>query len=84
MPFWLVQVLSDQGKFMWIYIIKIESNRLLATLYKDERVRERPELKKDGVSAILEKMYLGTLVKKEHVNLNLKSYLIDHIQFLGY
>jgi COP9 signalosome complex subunit 4 len=58
---------------MWIYKIKIESNRLLATLYKDERVRERPELKKDGVSAILEKMYLGTLVKREHVNLNLKK-----------
>ena len=43
--------------------------RLLATLYKDERVRERPELQKDGVAAILEKMYLGTLVKREHVRI---------------
>lgn len=42
--------------------------RLLATLYKDERTREREELKKDGVSSILEKMYLGTLVKREQVS----------------
>lgn len=80
--FWLVQGLKDLGWFYFLDILNLllqtfdlvsaaislsSTSRLLATLYKDERVRERPELKKDGVAAILEKMYLGTLVKREHV-----------------
>jgi hypothetical protein len=39
----------------------------LATLYRDERVRDREEVRRDGVGAILEKMYMGSLVKKQEV-----------------
>ncbi|KAJ3372740.1 COP9 signalosome complex subunit 4 [Kappamyces sp. JEL0680] len=54
-----------------------QRSRLLATLYKDERVRERQEVKQDGVAAILEKMFLGSLVKREHVH-EFASRLLPH------
>ncbi|KND04115.1 uncharacterized protein SPPG_01554 [Spizellomyces punctatus DAOM BR117] len=44
-----------------------QRSRMLATLYKDERVRERPELKEGGVYGILEKMYLGRVLRKSEV-----------------
>jgi COP9 signalosome complex subunit 4 len=47
-----------------------QRSRLLATLYRDERVRERDEVKRDGVGAILEKMFIGSLVKKQEVFVN--------------
>lgn len=60
MPYLRVQDLKDRGSENLTF-------RLLATIYKDERVRERQEVRKDGVSAILEKMYLGSLVKEVEV-----------------
>ncbi|KAI8816352.1 uncharacterized protein EV422DRAFT_501466 [Fimicolochytrium jonesii] len=44
-----------------------QRSRMLATLYKDERTRERPEIKQHGVYAILEKMYLGRVLRKHEV-----------------
>ncbi|KAI8899739.1 PCI domain-containing protein [Globomyces pollinis-pini] len=44
-----------------------QRSRLLATLYKDDRVRERDEIKENGLSAILEKMYLGRVLRNEEV-----------------
>ncbi|KAI8928246.1 hypothetical protein BC831DRAFT_449065 [Entophlyctis helioformis] len=44
-----------------------QRTRMLATLYKDERVRERPELKTGGLFAILEKMYLGRVLRAPEV-----------------
>ncbi|KAI9105275.1 hypothetical protein DFS34DRAFT_644089 [Phlyctochytrium arcticum] len=44
-----------------------QRSRMLATLYKDERVRERPGLQKNGVYAVLEKMYLGRVLRKSEV-----------------
>ncbi|KAL2913639.1 hypothetical protein HK105_206799 [Polyrhizophydium stewartii] len=44
-----------------------QRTRMLATLYKDERVRERPELKQGGVFAILEKMFLGRVLRSSEV-----------------
>jgi COP9 signalosome complex subunit 4 len=46
-----------------------QRSRLLATLFKDERVREREEVQRDGVASILEKMFLGSLVKREQVEM---------------
>jgi COP9 signalosome complex subunit 4 len=46
-----------------------QRSRLLATLYKDERVRsgEHPELKEGGVVAMLQKMYLDRVLKKSEI-----------------
>ncbi len=44
-----------------------QRSRMLATLYKDERVRERPELREGGVYQILEKMYLDRVLRKQEV-----------------
>ncbi|KAJ8326579.1 hypothetical protein QVD99_006704 [Batrachochytrium dendrobatidis] len=45
-----------------------QRTRMLAALYKDERVRERPELKESGVFAILQKMYLGRVLRSSEVS----------------
>lgn len=50
---------------------------MLATLYKDERVRERPELREGGIYGILEKMYLDRVLRKQEVeefSSNLKTH----------
>ncbi|KAJ3279987.1 COP9 signalosome complex subunit 4 [Borealophlyctis nickersoniae] len=44
-----------------------QRSRMLATLYKDERVRERPELAAGGLQSILEKMYMGRVLRKTEV-----------------
>ncbi|KAJ3034280.1 COP9 signalosome complex subunit 4 [Rhizophlyctis rosea] len=44
-----------------------QRSRTLATLYKDERVRERPEMREGGLYPILEKMYLGRVLRKSEV-----------------
>ncbi|KAI8802657.1 PCI domain-containing protein [Cladochytrium replicatum] len=44
-----------------------QRSRILATLYKDDRVRERPELKSGGVVGILEKMYLDRVLRRAEV-----------------
>ncbi|KAJ3277180.1 COP9 signalosome complex subunit 4 [Terramyces sp. JEL0728] len=44
-----------------------QRSRLLATLYKDERVREYSEMKEGGVADILERMYLGRLCNDQQV-----------------
>ena len=38
---------------------------MLSTLCKDERVRERAEIQDGGVSSILDKMFLGRMVRSE-------------------
>ncbi|KAJ1342214.1 hypothetical protein BSLG_003137 [Batrachochytrium salamandrivorans] len=45
-----------------------QRTRMLASLYKDERVRERPEFRQSGVFAILEKMYLGRVLRSSEVS----------------
>jgi COP9 signalosome complex subunit 4 len=54
-----------------------QRTRLLGILYKDERVRERPEVQKDGVATILEKMYLGRVCKPNHVQ-EFRTILLPH------
>ncbi|KAJ3342943.1 COP9 signalosome complex subunit 4 [Gonapodya sp. JEL0774] len=44
-----------------------QRSRMLATLYKDERVRERPELQANGIYSMLEKMYLDRVLRKAEV-----------------
>jgi len=44
-----------------------QRSRLLATLYKDERVRQRAEFQQGGLYQILEKMYLDRLLNKKEV-----------------
>ena len=44
-----------------------QRTRMLATLYKDERVRERQELQQDGLFAILQKMYLGRVLRATEI-----------------
>ncbi|TPX37109.1 hypothetical protein SmJEL517_g00901 [Synchytrium microbalum] len=44
-----------------------QRSRMLATLYKDDRVRERPQLKQHGIYAILEKMYLDRVLRTTEV-----------------
>eukprot|EP00842_Homolaphlyctis_polyrhiza_P003962 jgi/Hompol1/4567/HPOL_003708-RA len=44
-----------------------QRTRMLATLYKDERIRERVELKQGGIDAMLEKMYLGRVLRASEV-----------------
>jgi COP9 signalosome complex subunit 4 len=41
-----------------------QRSRLLATLYKDERVRESSKLKEGGLFSILEKMYLDRVLRQ--------------------
>ncbi|TPX51252.1 hypothetical protein SeLEV6574_g00372 [Synchytrium endobioticum] len=45
-----------------------QRSRMLATLYKDDRVRERPQFKQHGLYAILEKMYLGRVLRPTEVS----------------
>jgi COP9 signalosome complex subunit 4 len=54
-----------------------QRTRLLATLYKDERVRERAEIQKNGVAPILEKMHLGRVCKPIHVQ-EFRQILLPH------
>jgi COP9 signalosome complex subunit 4 len=54
-----------------------QRTRLLATLYKDDRVRERTELQKNGVAPILEKMHLGRVCKPAHVQ-EFRQILLPH------
>ena len=43
-------------------------SRMLATLYKDERVRERPMLRENGIYSILEKMYLDRVLRTDEIS----------------
>ncbi|KAI9203727.1 uncharacterized protein BJ171DRAFT_509417 [Polychytrium aggregatum] len=50
-----------------------QRSRLLATLYKDERIRESPEFKANGLQHILEKMYLDRVLSPAEVQEFAKS-----------
>ncbi|KAI8904715.1 hypothetical protein EDD86DRAFT_74786 [Gorgonomyces haynaldii] len=51
--------------------------RMLATLYRDDRVRERRDVQESGISSILEKMYLGKVCRPAEVE-KFKDQLMDH------
>ncbi|KAJ3381339.1 COP9 signalosome complex subunit 4, partial [Lobulomyces angularis] len=52
-------------------------SRMLATFYKDERCRERAELKEGNLYGILEKMYLGRLLRPNEI-LDFSKTLKEH------
>lgn len=54
-----------------------QRSRTLATLYKDERVRDRAAVQSGGVASILEKMHLGRVVRAEQIEL-FRSHLRPH------
>ncbi|KAJ1546069.1 COP9 signalosome complex subunit 4 [Nowakowskiella sp. JEL0078] len=58
-----------------------QRSRMLATLYKDERVRERPEM--SGVYSILEKVYLERVLKKSEVEEFAKTLKSHQLAKLG-
>jgi COP9 signalosome complex subunit 4 len=46
-----------------------QRTRMLSTLYKDERVHNRLELRQDGTGSMLEKMYLGQVCRAEQAEM---------------
>ncbi|KAJ3326684.1 hypothetical protein HDU76_012727 [Blyttiomyces sp. JEL0837] len=44
-----------------------QRSRLLATLYKDDRVREQPKLQEGGLYSVLEKMFLDRVIRRNEV-----------------
>ncbi|KAJ3120247.1 COP9 signalosome complex subunit 4 [Nowakowskiella sp. JEL0407] len=60
-----------------------QRSRMLATLYKDERVRERQEFKDVGVYAILEKVFLERVLRKHEVEEFAKSLKSHQMARLG-
>ncbi|KAJ3047505.1 hypothetical protein HK097_011469 [Rhizophlyctis rosea] len=54
-----------------------QRSRILATLYKDERVREHPEIRTLGLYSLLSKMYLGRVLRTSEV-LDFSSTLRPH------